>query len=245
MPDDDSESLVLPPRDYSKIVKLREPNLIDEFVDNPTAFLELALGAATVGKKGLILSVGRFAVGVLQQRMYETLADELKRLRDAGKLPSSFDAAKNGLHTFAELLAIIDDDPPDADRLEALKAAFYGVNKINATDAERITAYHLWQITKQLKSGELLVLKALKDLDGSLDGVSDQQWIDTVGRSSGLQIQDLVALGLAKLREFRLVTEPPMITRQKCAITNSGRQLCRNIQTYKIDLHAAGGSESE
>jgi hypothetical protein len=37
---------------------------------------------------------------------------------------------------------------------------FYGVNKVNAGDGERIAAYQLFQIAKKLTSGQLLYLKA-------------------------------------------------------------------------------------
>ena len=41
---------------------------------------------------------------------------------------------------------------------------FYAVNKITATDGEKIAAYQLFQIAKKLTSGQLLYLKASHDI---------------------------------------------------------------------------------
>jgi hypothetical protein len=59
------------------------------------------------------------------------------------------------------LFKTIDEDPPDKDLLEALMAMFYGANKVNATDAEHMLSYRLFQIAKRLNSGELLLLRIL------------------------------------------------------------------------------------
>ncbi len=41
---------------------------------------------------------------------------------------------------------------------------FFSVNSTNATDTEKILAYQLFQIAKQLTSGQFLLLKACYDL---------------------------------------------------------------------------------
>ncbi len=60
-------------------------------------------------------------------------------------------------------MTTIDEDPPDADRLEALKAMFYGVSKVGIEDAERSLTYWLFQIAKVLTSSELVLLRAMFD----------------------------------------------------------------------------------
>jgi hypothetical protein len=241
---DDGQSLALPPRDYSDIVKLQEENVLDQFLLNPTtAALETITGAFAGGGKGLLVSAGRIAQGLVKGQIYDALADEIRRLREAGKLPDNLGETKHGLHTWAELCRIIDADPPDADRLEALKAMFYGVNKVNTTDEEQITAYQLWQIAKELKSGPILILKALLRIDGNTGSVDEDTWIRQVARFSGMAEPQLVVLHLAQLRELRLATDPRSGTRPRAEITNLGRLIIQNIQTYKVDLQQAAAQK--
>jgi hypothetical protein len=118
VPDDQGQSVALLPRDYADIAKLQETSVLDQFLERPlTASLEAITGAFAGGGKGLIVSAGHIAQGLVKGQIYETLAEELRRLREAGKLPPDMGATKHGLYTWAELMAIIDSECPDADRL--------------------------------------------------------------------------------------------------------------------------------
>jgi len=55
--------------------------------------------------------------------MYEQCADEWRTLREGGKIPENLGETKHGLYTWAELMKIIDDECPDGEKLDALKAA--------------------------------------------------------------------------------------------------------------------------
>lgn len=248
--DDNDESLVLPPRDYSDIVKLGQENVLDQFLQHPTtAALEVITGAFANGRKGLLVSTGRIAQGLVKGQMYDALADEIRRLRKAGKLPDNLGETKHGLHTWAELCAIIDDECPDADRLEALKAMFYAVNKVGETDAERIKAHQLWQIAKQLKSGEIILLRTLRENSGQLDSIVPSQWLQVTAQRSGLGLEELVMLNGERLTDLMLcqrisdsaqqsARQSPPISSNRYLPTNMGHQFCQNIQTYKVDLEA-------
>jgi len=246
MPDEaDAQSLVLPPRDYSDIVKLGEENVLDQFLEHPlTASLEAITGAFAGGGKGLLVSAGRIAQGLVKGQNYEVLADEIRRLREAGKLPNNLGETKHGLHTWAELMKIIDDDPPDAERLEALKAAFYAVNKINSTDAERNRAYQLWQIAKELKSGDVILLKTMFENIQNLDGTPGNQWHQRAAELSGLGLSELVILSEARLRDLQLTKESGAVGGSIPLMTNLGRQVAQNIRSYQTDLDAASKSAS-
>src|SRR5207249_885449 len=115
-----------------------------------TQALEAVTGAFALGAKQLGVAAGRMAQAILKGKMYEQWAEELRVLREAGKIPDNLGETKHGLYTWAELVKIIDDDCPDSERLEALKAAFYAVNAINKSDADQIVSYQLWQIAKEL-----------------------------------------------------------------------------------------------
>ncbi len=168
-----------------------------------------------------------------------------ERLRDAGKLPGDFAERKNGFHTWAELMAIIDDECPDADRIEALKSMFYAVNKANATDMERIQAYQLWNLTKQLRSGEVYLLKVIRQEINHLSSTSGyQKWAEYLAQKSGFTATALIDLYEKRLTELFLLS-PRQHGDQSGIISTNGRltdlgvKLCNNIETYRIDLESA------
>ena len=184
---------VLPPRDYSNIVKLQQENILDQFLEHPTtAALETITGAFAGGGKGLFVSAGRIAQGLVKGQIYDVLADEIRRLREAGKLPDNLGETKRGLYTWAELCAIIDSECPDADRMEALKAAFYNVNKVSQEDDAQIFTYQLWQIAKKLESADVILLKAVHEKNAQLSGLVDLQWANQTAAVSGLGSAEIV-----------------------------------------------------
>lgn len=74
---------------------------------------------------------GYIVQGILKGKLYQQVAQEIKELRAKGKIPADFaDEGKHkyGFKSWVELLTIIDEEAPDADRLEALKAMFYSIN---------------------------------------------------------------------------------------------------------------------
>jgi hypothetical protein len=114
---------------------------------------------------------GRIVQGILKGRLFQQVSREIKDLREKGKIPDDFGDEKNNTRYFqswVELMTTIDEDPPDADRLEALKAMFYGVSKVGIEDAERSLTYWLFQIAKVLTSSELVLLRAMFDCKEAL-----------------------------------------------------------------------------
>ena len=53
------------------------------------------------------------------------------------KSPTSLPRRSDAFNSWVELFTVIDNETPDEDRLEALKAMFYSVNKINATEGRK------------------------------------------------------------------------------------------------------------
>ena len=229
------------PRDYSDIVKLEDPTVLEDFLDQPLSFIaETITGAFAAGKSGVAVAGGRIVQALLKGRMFKQWAKEFRALRNAGKIPDDFAESKYGFQTWVELMTIIDEESPDADRLEALKAMFYAANKVNADDKDRIVAYQLWRITKELNSGDLLLLKTFNE-HPYLGGESPYpQWIAQIATLSAFGVIELAQLHISRLIEFRLLYELQSSQVQKKAdITSLGNRLCANIQSYQIDLNSA------
>lgn len=200
-------------------------------------------GALAVGKTGTMVTGGRIVQALLKGKLFQQFGNEFKKLRKAGQIPDDFAEKKYGFQTWVELMSIIDEESPDADRLDALKAMFYEVNKINATDGERVSAYHLWQITKGLSSGEILLLKAAFEQRGTYSS-SDTgygQWELRMANSIGHGVTGLIGLHERKLTELGLFS-PRMwgdgsgISPSNARLTALGVRVCENIKDYQIVL---------
>jgi len=228
----DDSSIVQRPREYYDVAKLQLQSEFERFLDDPTTqALEAVTGAFALGAKQAFISAGRIAQAILKGRMYEQCADEWRTLREGGKIPENLGETKHGLYTWAELMKIIDDECPDGEKLDALKAAFYAVNKINQTDADQIVEYQLWQIAKELKSGDILLLRSIYVRVNSTMGNHHREW--TTNMAKMLTPRSRVA------GDTQQGYEASGINAVNNRLTNLGVRFCRNIELYKIDLDAA------
>ncbi len=230
-------------RDYSDIIKLKDPDVLESFLQEPLTFIaETITGAFAVKTSGLMASGGRIVQSILKAKLFEQWAKEFKKLREEGRIPDDFANKKYGFQTWVELMSIIDEDSPDADRLEALKAMFLAVNRVNVTDGEQIAAYHLWQITKNLSSGELLVLKTVYDnLNFFGSETSYAKWASVVAQRMGHGVLGLVDLYEEKLTKLHLLTaryqpDRSAIRAMNGRLTDLGMKLCMNIRTYQTEM---------
>jgi hypothetical protein len=150
-------------------------------------------------------------------------------------------------------MAIIDEETPDADRLEALKAMFFAVNKVETTDGEKIKAYQLWQIAKRLKSGELMLLKTVyanRDRYGKgADGGKKNQfsyWASCMSDAIGHGSEGLTALHqklpveLGLLHGSVVTGMGTFIDPTNAGLTQLGLMFCANIENYEIEMRGEG-----
>jgi hypothetical protein len=241
------ETLILSPKDPSLIVKLQDPTTIEQLLENPPAALAEMLAGWFASGNGFIAAAGcRIVQAVFKGEVFKQFATELNYLRSKGKIPDNFKEKKYGQKSWVELLTILDEEVPDEDRLEALKAMFYSINKINASDGERIVAYQLFSIARQLSSGQLLYLKAsyelLKAKDFRSAGTLDsRQWLAKVGKNIGHQVLGLLdrddrALVKHGLLTARLHPDGSGIGENNAHMTDLGIKFCENIETYHTDL---------
>lgn len=193
----------------------------------------------------MLVAGGRLAQALLKGRIFQQFGVEFKKLRDAGKIPDDFGEKKYGPKTWEELMRIIDEESPDADRLEALKAMFYDVNKVNATDSERIAAYHLWQITKGLSSGEILLLKTAYEQRATYKSNNPgyptySNWAICMAGSIGHGVTGLVDIHERNLMEMGLLSKRDLdhvgIAADNARLTDLGIKVCENIRNYQLVL---------
>jgi len=152
------------------------------------------------------------------------------------------------------LLRIIDDETPDQEKLDAVKAMFYAVNKVEIADAERILNYQLFQISKRLSSGQLLLLKVVYESykAGEFPTPSNRLlvtgWAEKIAvrlghKLSYLVLKDEPALVEQGLIEPRIDADLWIMTRD-ARITDLGIHFCKNIESYYIEVSDAAGHAS-
>jgi len=262
MPDD--ESIVIKPREFSADLLLPEnADELEKFMDDPLpAIAEAITGAMAAGPKNWMVMGGRIVQAMLKGKLFQQVSQEIKDLREKGKIPDDFADEKKykyGAKSWVELFRIIDEETPDADRLEALKAMFYGVNKVSASDGERIVNYQLFQIAKKLTSGELLLLRAVFESYQNSDfnpsgSVSLQQWATKVANRLGHGLIALVLKDERALMEHQLISSwinssqlPPheqTVWAANARLTDLGIRFCKAIQTYQVEAKPDSNEEN-
>jgi hypothetical protein len=253
----DESAMIVKPHDYSDIIKLQEPGVLEDFFDEPLPyFVATVSGALAAGKSGWFLAGGRIVQAMLKGRLLQQWSKEVKKLRETGRIPDDFADKKYGFQTWVELMTIIDEESPDADRLAALKAMFFAVNKVGATDGERIKAYQLWQIAKQLNSGELLLLRTVylkrsqyvseATHPSYANGYSS--WASYMAKAIGHGSQGLVDLHEKRPTELGLFTvrsldDGSLISPQNARLSELGLMFCANIENYEIEMNVKDSTE--
>ena len=240
----DGETAVIKKRDYAEIIQFGERTALEEFMNSPMSFIaESMTGALASDWKALGVSAGRVVQGVMKAKMYEQFSREILSFRDKGKIADKFpEQGTYESRTWVELMVDIDEGKVDDDRLEAMKAMFYSVNKISATDADKIVGYQLFQIAKSLRSGELLLLKAVFErhkANAFGHGIGNyNEWANTVLVSLGHSLVSLLVNHERALVQNCLLTERERsggVNLASGRLTDLGIRFCNNIDQYQIE----------
>ncbi|MFZ0289308.1 MAG: hypothetical protein WBW98_04110 [Candidatus Sulfotelmatobacter sp.] len=114
------EGYILKPKDPSAIVRLQDPTVIQQLLEQPlTVIAESLAGYFSVGNGFWAAAGTRLAQAALKGRVFQQFEREFKNLRDKGKIPDDFAEKKYRYKSWVELLTVLDEEVPDEDRLEA------------------------------------------------------------------------------------------------------------------------------
>jgi hypothetical protein len=240
----DDPSYIVRAHDLASIIQNPDRSAIQELLESPGAvFAALLTDLFTAGPIALFGPAVRVAQGAFKGEVYKQLGTEVRLLRHKGTLRNDFENNGSGYQTWVELLTIIDDETPDQERLEALKAMFLASNKVNASDGEKILGYQLFQIAKRLTSNELLVLKAAFQLrtNNQLTSarLNQKDWVKEVAHGLGHNLLALVRHAEKILVEGELLEPAVNFSVPRYRLTDLGEAFCTNIETYRIELDRA------
>lgn len=249
----DEGGYIIMPKDPSAIVRLQDPTVIQQLLEQPlTVLAESLAGFFSVGN-GFWASAGtRLAQAALKGRVFQQFETEFKYLRDKGKIPNDFAEKKYGYKSWVELLTTLDEDVPDEDRLEALKATFYSVNRVDITDGDKIANYQLFQIAKKLTSGQLRLLKVAHERATEKGfepaNIGANNWLEMASQRLGHQIIGLVEQDERVLMQNGLLTgrswsDESGINDGNGRLTSLAFRFRENLRTYRTDLDDAREGE--
>jgi hypothetical protein len=235
----ENETHIIKPRDIADIVKAPTNDSVGEFLEQPLlASIESITGFLASGPKEWTLAIGRIVQAPLKAKLFEQVAREINEFRNKGKVPDNFAEQKHGAQTWTELFTMIDQECPDDERLDALKAMFFSVNKVTAEDAERVLQYQLFQIAKKLNSNDLMVLKAVYESAEVNAKNTLREWMEAVSHHLGHALSALVERGEVNLVEHRLLSprlEPDRLRVAPHRLTDLGTKFCDTIKWYHIE----------
>jgi hypothetical protein len=240
------EGYILKPTDPSAIVRLQDPTVIQQLLERSLAVIAESLAAYFSVGNGFWAAAGtRLAQAALKGRVFQQFEREFRYLSDQGKIPDDFAEKKYGYKSWVELLTTLDEEIPDEDRLEALGAMFYSVNKIGVTDGEKIANYQLFQIAKRLTSSQLLLLKVAHERATDSGFAPDSRSSANVGLEMASQRLGHTILGLVEQDE-RVLMQNGLLTGRTFSgdsindtngrLTPLAFKFCENLKTYRTDL---------
>jgi hypothetical protein len=245
-------SYVLVARDYADIAHLENPNVIERILSSSRgAKVAYVSALLTSGLSRFALAGPKVAFAATAVEALTDFGKEVSTWIEQGQFPEDFSGRPAGYQTWVELLVEIDSNPVDAERLKAMKAMFLAANSVEATDAQSILAYHLFQIAKKLTSGELLLLTDVYQIHkaGSWphSNALATDWRATLAKKSGHGLSALTQHHERALTEYGLITPIVMsgslelVRKDNSRLSDLGISFCENIQSYELQAEQDTG----
>ena len=229
------------------LINIEDPKSIQELLDSPTSVISEFLTGLLSSEFNLKYSAGKLVQAIQKGKFLEQLGRELNELKQKGKIKEDYFASNNSRATLLELLKFLDEDVPDEEKFKALKSIFfYSVTK-GISEAEELFAYQLFQICKELSSGEILLLRAVYNIiQGNfapgvvvnINETSKAAWLRIVAQQLGHQDISLMEFYEESLMNRKILTAHIYPDRSGIRggpdfrLTSLGKNLCGFITKY-------------
>jgi len=229
-----------------KLLQIGNQQQIAEFLRAPTIALAEFLTAVLSAPDSARLAAGHIVQAALKGRLFEQLGKEIEELRTAGRIKEDYFATHNQQATLHDLLKFIDESPPDEELFKALKSVFFCAVAAGTSAQDELKAYQILQVCKELRSGNILLLKAcwklyeedpqqLKKMgDGHGGPISFIKWTDIMAEKVALPA-GLVDVHTTKLEDLKLLsarTPAGAINWKNCRLSSFGLEMCQYITRF-------------
>lgn len=193
------------------------PSMIQKMLEAPTTIgiLEALTGLASSDNKSLILSGGRLAQAALKHKLLLQLRNEIWELREKGKIKDIDLNSSTGEAAFSEFIEVIEKEPIDQKKFDAIKKLFFECVYSSKEEKERKLNLHFLRIVLKLTALDVEVLSAVYSIYINPSGVnvgginSAGEWVTVVADRLGyvtdlvdISEPNLVSLGLLHARTF-------------------------------------------
>ncbi len=243
------ESYVLVARDYADIAHLENPSVVERILSaSRTEKVAYVSALLTSGLPRFALAGPKVAFAAMAVEALTDFGKEVSEWIKRGNIPEDFSGRPSGYQTWVELLLEIDANPVDENRLKAMRAMFLAANRVNASDGESIVAYQLFQIAKQLNSGELLLLdavyrafKAKSFSQHPILSLNVSNWRLAMANNLGHGLSALIRQQERALTEHNLISPIVMsgqletIVGEPSRISDLGIKFCENVERYQVE----------
>lgn len=191
------------------------------------------------------VKVGIGIVSHFTAKLFSEFKDKIKN----GTLKNKDFSTEKPALIFTDLCKVIDDGKIDEERFKAMKSIFfYSVSK-EATEKTEKDAYEMMQITKELSSMEVLILRAnFNMVIGTAKSHTGKNankrtnargaWFITIANELGYDFPEIVGRHEKHLMELKLISEidnparNAMIPTDYFRLTTLGYKLCEFITKY-------------
>jgi hypothetical protein len=203
-------------------------------------------GALASGRQDIVLGGGRVVQAILKGRALQQLGRELEELHKKGKLREDYGGTKYGFQSLADLMAMIDSDAPDEDRLRAAKSMFVALNSANAPEGEALLRYQLFRIVLKLSGSQLVLLmicyRLFREGHFTVNTMATvQNWFSAVAGRIGHSVFSAIEQDEAVLIQHGIITARTQTDRsgvilENARLTDLGVKICSLIDNYGADF---------
>ena len=217
---------------------------IANFIQQPAVKIGEALtGILASDFSELKFAAGRVLQGAIKYKLLTQLGKELKEFAEKGKIKGDYFATNREQASLIELLKFIDGEIPDEEVFKAMKSIFFtGILK-GIIEKDRLCTYEFLQIGKQLKSGDVLILKACYELRKEYQNRQGEihsdvvWWIKRVSEKTNLpdELVEFHELNLNKLKllmDRRFSDKSGIVQPYNFSLTSFGIKFCEFITNY-------------
>jgi hypothetical protein len=160
----------------------------------------------------MILTSGRLFQGLINLEFLDTLHKEWDDLRSKGQIKNDYQQTEQHHACFQEMLDFLDTDKPDKTRFDFIKKIFLSAATETAESRDSVLPQQYMSITRQMTSGDVLLLSGLYDM--YTKGIHDSSaptnanvWIKNAAKHTPLKHGALVRFHEKHLMELELISK--------------------------------------
>lgn len=181
----------------TKLSKLN-PDMPKSIEDFSRATLEFLTGLAT-GNVNMPVSLGHIGQRIIAGEKLNSVMEEIKRVRELGKLDAQYSSGSSAKYTFLELINFFESSTTDEERFELLKKIFITSLSVHSADSPRDELLiHQYMLTvKELTAFQSVILAKshhIATTELTLKGrhISEHEWLEILSKELNIKTPEII-----------------------------------------------------